>query len=174
MTELLDRLLARDASLWPDGNVSGTRLGWLDVPRRMRDESDDLRSWAEGVDAGKVFLLGMGGSSLGSEVLRASCGNDRVIRLWGPAGKELRKLAVSAAVKSVVFIDGGTLAWGDDQGTIHLMDVKTAGGTRRSPTPGRPSAPSPKSAGSGEPSPIRPTSAGATRCCPTSAWCPPP
>jgi glucose-6-phosphate isomerase len=78
LTELLDRLLAGDASLWPEGNVSGNRLGWLDVPRRMHDESEDLRSWAEGVDAGKVFLLGMGGSSLGSEVLRASFGNDRL------------------------------------------------------------------------------------------------
>jgi glucose-6-phosphate isomerase len=44
----------------------------------MADEAPDLRSWAETVDAGHVFLLGMGGSSLGSEVLRASFGNERL------------------------------------------------------------------------------------------------
>ena len=32
---LIDRLRKRDATLWPDGNVSPNRLGWLDVPRRM-------------------------------------------------------------------------------------------------------------------------------------------
>ena len=81
MTEILDRLLAGDAGLWPKGNVSGNRLGWLDVPRRMVDEAVDLRSWAESIDAEKVFLLGMGGSSLGSEVLRASFGSDRIVVL---------------------------------------------------------------------------------------------
>jgi len=81
LSELLDRLLAGDASLWPEGNVSGNRLGWLDVPRRMRDEAGDLRSWAQSIDASHVFLLGMGGSSLGSEVLRASFGNDRLVVL---------------------------------------------------------------------------------------------
>jgi len=81
LSELLNKLLAGDASLWPKGNVSGNRLGWLDVPRRMLDEAKDLRSWAETIDATHVFLLGMGGSSLGSEVLRASFGNDRLVVL---------------------------------------------------------------------------------------------
>ncbi len=76
--DLLDRLLAGDSTLWPEGNVSGNRLGWLTVPRRMADEAADLKSWAQSVEASKVFLLGMGGSSLGSEVLRASFGNDRL------------------------------------------------------------------------------------------------
>jgi len=78
LTELLDRLLARDAALWPEGNVSATRLGWLDSPARMQAEADDLRSWAATVDAAHVLLLGMGGSSLGSEVLRASFGDERL------------------------------------------------------------------------------------------------
>jgi RNA polymerase sigma factor (sigma-70 family) len=54
----------------------------------------------------------------------ASGGTERVIRLWSTDGKELRQLPVPDAVKSVVFVDDGTLAWGDDQGTIHLLDVK--------------------------------------------------
>ena len=72
MSTLLRRLQQKDASLWPDGNVAPHRLGWLDVPRRMHREARELRQWAEAVPQGRVVLLGMGGSSLGPEVLRAS------------------------------------------------------------------------------------------------------
>ena len=75
---LLTRLQAGDPGLWPDGNVSPTRLGWLDVPRRMRAEAADLTAWAAGIDASRIVLLGMGGSSLGPEVLRAAVGSDRL------------------------------------------------------------------------------------------------
>ena len=81
MTELWSRLRSRDATLWPEGNVSATRLGWLDVPRRMRDEAADLKAWADGIDADRIVLLGMGGSSLGPEVLRAAIGSDRLFVL---------------------------------------------------------------------------------------------
>ncbi|MBV8235593.1 MAG: glucose-6-phosphate isomerase, partial [Acidimicrobiia bacterium] len=47
----------------------------------MREEAKDLASWAGGIDASHVFLLGMGGSSLGSEVLRATFGSDRLVVL---------------------------------------------------------------------------------------------
>jgi glucose-6-phosphate isomerase/transaldolase/glucose-6-phosphate isomerase len=81
VSDLLQRLLARDTTLWPEGNVAPNRLGWLDVPRRMRDEAAELRQWAAGVRASHVVLLGMGGSSLGAEVLRASNGDDRLVVL---------------------------------------------------------------------------------------------
>src|ERR1700736_2690950 len=79
VTELLERLEARDASLWPAGNVSANRLGWLDVVDRMIEEAADLQSWAGSIDAERVVLFGMGGSSLGPEVLRAAQQNDRLI-----------------------------------------------------------------------------------------------
>ena len=79
--ELLSRLRARDPSLWPEGNVSPTRLGWVDVPARMREEAADLAAWAATVDARRVVLLGMGGSSLGPEVLRSAVGSDRLVVL---------------------------------------------------------------------------------------------
>ncbi|HET7487348.1 MAG TPA: hypothetical protein VFJ85_05420 [Acidimicrobiales bacterium] len=79
--DILARLRAGDATLWPDGNVSPTRLGWLDVAGRMREEADTLVAWARGIDAGRVVLLGMGGSSLGPEVLRAAVGSDRLVVL---------------------------------------------------------------------------------------------
>src|SRR5581483_2940581 len=57
--------------LWPDGNVSPNRLGWLDVPRRMADEAAELAAWASTIPHPTVVLLGMGGSSLGPAVLEA-------------------------------------------------------------------------------------------------------
>ncbi len=68
---LVPRLLDRDAGLWPAGNVSANRLGWLDVPRRMAAEAEDLQAWAAGIEQSTVVLLGMGGSSLGPAVLEA-------------------------------------------------------------------------------------------------------
>ncbi|MGA2530868.1 MAG: glucose-6-phosphate isomerase [Acidimicrobiales bacterium] len=70
-SELLRRLEARDRSLWPEGNVSANRLGWLDMPRRMLNESRRLASFAASIDQDTIVLLGMGGSSLGPAVLAA-------------------------------------------------------------------------------------------------------
>jgi hypothetical protein len=47
----------------------------------MADQAGDLTAWAAGVDAQRVVLLGMGGSSLGPEVLRAAAGSDRLVVL---------------------------------------------------------------------------------------------
>ncbi len=68
---LVPRLLERDAGLWPAGNVSANRLGWLEVPRRMAAEAAELKAWAAGIEQSTVVLLGMGGSSLGPAVLEA-------------------------------------------------------------------------------------------------------
>jgi hypothetical protein len=76
---LASRLLARDAGLWPDGNVSGNRLGWVEVPRQMAAQAKDLASWAATIEQSTVILLGMGGSSLGPAVLEA-------VRASGPPG----------------------------------------------------------------------------------------
>jgi len=68
---LIERLRKRDSSLWPDGNVSPNRLGWLDVPRRLQSEAADIAAWASGIAQSTVVLLGMGGSSLGPAVLES-------------------------------------------------------------------------------------------------------
>ncbi len=70
-SELLRRLEARDATLWPEGNVAPNRLGWLDTPREMLGQARRLKSFADSVDQDTVVLLGMGGSSLGPAVLAA-------------------------------------------------------------------------------------------------------
>jgi len=77
------RIWARDGTLWaPDGTAEVTdRLGWLDVAERMAAGVGDLRSFAAAVrDDGitDAVLLGMGGSSLGPEVLRRSFGEGAV------------------------------------------------------------------------------------------------
>ncbi|MBW3536628.1 MAG: hypothetical protein KY395_02505 [Actinobacteria bacterium] len=67
--ELLDRLRQRDPDLWPKGNVSPTRLGWLDAPERFLNSVQPLQEFAAEVEGSRVVLLGMGGSSLGPLVL---------------------------------------------------------------------------------------------------------
>ncbi|MFY9488514.1 MAG: hypothetical protein WAP35_07465 [Solirubrobacterales bacterium] len=74
-TGVAGRLWARDESLWGGPGVPeiADRLGWLDIAERMREKTDELKAWADEVhQAGfdQTVLLGMGGSSLGPEVLR--------------------------------------------------------------------------------------------------------
>jgi glucose-6-phosphate isomerase len=83
--QVVRRLWERDGTLWaPEGTPELTdRLGWLDIAERLAAEAADLRAFgAEVRDAGitDAVLLGMGGSSLGPEVLRRSFG-DGAIRL---------------------------------------------------------------------------------------------
>jgi transaldolase / glucose-6-phosphate isomerase len=81
--QVVRRLWDRDGTLWaPDGTPEVTdRLGWLDIAERLAGEVDDLRAFAAEVrDAGitDAVLLGMGGSSLGPEVLRRSYGEGAI------------------------------------------------------------------------------------------------
>jgi transaldolase/glucose-6-phosphate isomerase len=65
------RLWARDASLWTGGDEARW-LGWLDIAPQQSRRLDELRSFAQRVRAGDfadAVLLGMGGSSLGPEVI---------------------------------------------------------------------------------------------------------
>ncbi len=70
------RLWEKDASLW-SGKDEAKWLGWLDVPMRERAGLPALQDFAGRVRSkgwSDVVLLGMGGSSLGSEVLRETFG----------------------------------------------------------------------------------------------------
>ena len=79
--ELVERVWARDATLWT-GRDENRWLGWLDEPGRMRERVGELESFAGGTvgqfDA--AVLLGMGGSSLAPEVLRRIFESDRPFR----------------------------------------------------------------------------------------------
>ncbi|MCS6897014.1 MAG: glucose-6-phosphate isomerase [Nitrospira sp.] len=84
---VVNRLWEKDHRLWKDDPTEITnRLGWLTVHDQMRDHLGVLHDCAAEVRTmgiTDVVLLGMGGSSLGPEVLRASFGQAKGFpRLW--------------------------------------------------------------------------------------------
>ena len=76
---VVGRIWARDHTVWkPYPEEITNRLGWLDAPANMRPRVPELTAFADSVRAEgfrHVVLLGMGGSSLGAEVLRATLGD---------------------------------------------------------------------------------------------------
>jgi transaldolase / glucose-6-phosphate isomerase len=85
--DVINRIWAKDHRLWkPDPREIANRLGWLTLHEQMPERIDELRplvSMAREMRIQHVVLLGMGGSSLGPEVLRASFGLQKgAPRLW--------------------------------------------------------------------------------------------
>ena len=77
--QVIPRIWNGDHTVWkPDPTEISNRLGWLTVTDVMRERTLDLAAFASEVrEAGfrHVVLLGMGGSSLGPEVLRRALGS---------------------------------------------------------------------------------------------------
>jgi hypothetical protein len=95
--DLVERLWARDATLWT-GRDESRWLGWLDEPSRMRERVDELTEfaasvWADGFTA--AILLGMGGSSLAPEVLRRAYESERLHVLDTTHPAAIRRLTES-------------------------------------------------------------------------------
>jgi len=83
----VERLWACDHRLWKQDPTDITnRLGWLTIIEYMKDRTEELRTFATSAKKRgirDVILLGMGGSSLGPEVFRATFGSfDGFPRLW--------------------------------------------------------------------------------------------
>lgn len=78
-SNVIARIWDRDHTVWRDDPTEiSDRLGWLTISRDMTEHVSDLRSLAEEVRTEgirDVVLLGMGGSSLGPEVLRQCIGS---------------------------------------------------------------------------------------------------
>ncbi len=73
------RVWQKDESLWGGPGVPeiANRLGWLTITEKMLEHAPELTEFAESVKSEgftDAVLLGMGGSSLGPEVLRRSYG----------------------------------------------------------------------------------------------------
>jgi transaldolase / glucose-6-phosphate isomerase len=73
------RIWQRDESLWggPDVAEIGNRLGWLTISEKLLEHAPELNAFVDEVRAEgftDAVLLGMGGSSLGPEVIRRSFG----------------------------------------------------------------------------------------------------
>ncbi|HEV2172441.1 MAG TPA: glucose-6-phosphate isomerase [Nitrospira sp.] len=86
-SRVVERLWAKDYRLWrPEPTEITDRLGWLTVIGEMQEQAASLTSFAKSIrerSMKDVVLLGMGGSSLGPEVLRASFGSSKGYpRLW--------------------------------------------------------------------------------------------
>ena len=77
--DAVDRIWRRDHTLWhPEPTEISDRLGWLTVSDIMRDQASILEDFGQEIkEAGfrHVVVLGMGGSSLGPEVLRQTFGS---------------------------------------------------------------------------------------------------
>lgn len=86
---IVTRMWQGDHRVWSDTPTEiEDRLGWLTLPEKMTGKVSALSSFASQVrEAGfrNVVLLGMGGSSLGPEVIRRTLGS-------GPGFPELRVL----------------------------------------------------------------------------------
>jgi hypothetical protein len=76
--DLVERLWARDATLWT-GRDESRWLGWLDEPSRYPRERmlEELGALHE-LEFSTCVLLGMGGSSLAPEVMRRAAGAESV------------------------------------------------------------------------------------------------
>ena len=76
---VISRIWSGDHTVWKsDPTEISNRLGWLTVTDAMREQTPAMQALAQEVrDAGirYVVLLGMGGSSLGPEVLRQTFGS---------------------------------------------------------------------------------------------------
>jgi transaldolase/glucose-6-phosphate isomerase len=83
------RLFSHDHTLWQDDPTEITdRLGWLDEPRHMQEETAALLAFARDVEADDithVVWCGMGGSSLFPELLAATLGAGKVQTRPGPS-----------------------------------------------------------------------------------------
>jgi hypothetical protein len=110
--ELVERIWARDASLWTGGDEAQW-LGWLDEPARMLDRVDDLLEYWNGVAVEQVVLLGMGGSSLAPLVMSRAFGarNFHVLDTTHP--RAIRRLESELDLGRTLFVaaskSGGTI-----------------------------------------------------------------
>ena len=87
VSHAVERLWACDHRLWKQDPTDITnRLGWLTIIEHMKDRTEELRTFAASAKKRgirDVVLLGMGGSSLGPEVFRATFGSlEGFPRLW--------------------------------------------------------------------------------------------
>ena len=118
-----ERLRERDHTLWrPDPREIADRLGWLDAGSFLRPHLPDLAAFVNEIYAEgyrDVVLLGMGGSSLGPEVLRRSfLGSDSV------PGEHPRLTLLDSTVPGQVAAVAAAI---DPEHTLFIVSSKSGG-----------------------------------------------
>ena len=103
-SELVERLWARDATLWT-GRDESRWLGWLDEPLRMQERVLELEGFAAGLEGFRAaVLLGMGGSSLAPEVFRRSFESETLHVLDTTHPAAVRRLADELDLERTLFV----------------------------------------------------------------------
>ena len=182
------QLWAGDKALWT-GTDEDKWLGWLRVVESERADLARLQAFAKEVKQRgftDVALLGMGGSSLGPEVLAETFGNQsgwpRFHMLDSTDPAQIKTLEKAMDIAKTLFIvsskSGGTLepnifmnyfldrvraVRGKDKAGENFVAVTDPGSSLEQARQGAAASPTSSMA--------CPRSAAATRCCPSSAWC---
>lgn len=72
LIEISKRILQLDSSIWGAETEAANRLGWVHLPKTSREllpALDALAAWSRSTGKSNFVLCGMGGSSLGPEVI---------------------------------------------------------------------------------------------------------
>jgi hypothetical protein len=105
VSTVVERIWARDASLWTGGDEADW-LGWLDEPARIARDIELLEEFADStvgrVDA--IVLLGMGGSSLAPEVIRRTFGSEAFHVLDTTHPQAIRELEAKLDIERTLFL----------------------------------------------------------------------
>jgi transaldolase/glucose-6-phosphate isomerase len=126
------RIWRRDETLWGGpGPEIGNRLGWLTIVHGMRPRTEELRAFARSCAQDGLtdaVLLGMGGSSLAPEVLRASfeaarSGASPNGRAAGPDGALRLHVLDSTDPDAVLAVERGI----DLERALFLVSTKSGG-----------------------------------------------
>ncbi|HEY8314748.1 MAG TPA: bifunctional transaldolase/phosoglucose isomerase [Candidatus Baltobacteraceae bacterium] len=112
--EFLKKLWAKDPTLWSDdaghAEIIKHALGWLEIPQHILESVPNLQTFAK--DAASHFthavVLGMGGSSLAPDIMRATFGKTdgypqlHVLDSTDP--QQIRELEASIDVPNTLFV----------------------------------------------------------------------
>lgn len=115
--DIIKRIWQRDHTVWQDEPTEITnRLGWLNVSDLMRHQLPALTSFAGEIRRDNfrhVVLLGMGGSSLGAEVMR---------HIFGRAGDYPDLIVLDSSLPECVQATAGDI---DPRHTLFLVSSKS-------------------------------------------------
>ncbi|MGZ7041478.1 MAG: bifunctional transaldolase/phosoglucose isomerase, partial [Thermoanaerobaculia bacterium] len=112
--KFVERIWKKDATLWKTDEahkkIIANALGWLPVVESMRQKAGELKQFAESVrkDFDNIVVLGMGGSSLCSEVIRRvfgkKAGYPTLLILDSTVPDAVRNLESSLDLKRTLFM----------------------------------------------------------------------